>query len=159
MKVNSMATCLEYIGLDMKLVMCFSDGHNAIWTSWDFLQIPTWPKPKTKNFLLWITSNRLCLHVGLEFWTIFSFTCSESTSFTTCKIRFYTLYLWTNVCSPVYTVSYSKYVVPKVLFKSFNSNYMQEERKWAKTEQYLEENQRAETDKADHPEICQTNTG
>ena len=91
--MNGVAACLEY-DTSSCMTPTFSslDGHNAIWTSWDFLQIPTWPKPKTKNFLLWITSNRLCLHVGLEFWTIFSFTCSESTSFTTCKIRFYTLY-------------------------------------------------------------------
>ena len=87
--MNGLAACLEY---GTSSWMCISDGHNGIWTYWAFLQIPTWPKPKTKNFLLWITSNRLCLHVGLEFWTIFSFTCSESTSFTTCKIRFYTLY-------------------------------------------------------------------
>ena len=42
-------------------------------------------------YLLLINANRLCLHVGLEFWTIFSFTCSESTSFTTCKFCFSTL--------------------------------------------------------------------
>ena len=33
-----------------------------------------------------------CLHVGLDFWTIFSFACSESTSFTTWKFCFTTLY-------------------------------------------------------------------
>ena len=91
--MNGLAACLEYGTLSW---MCISDGHNGIWTYWAFLQIPTWPKPKTKNFLLWINANRLCLHVGLEFWTIFSFTCSESTSFTTCKIRFYTLYITTR---------------------------------------------------------------
>ena len=88
--MNGLAACLEY---GTSSWMCISDGHNGIWTYWAFLQIPTWPKPKTKNFLLWINSNRLCLHVGLEFWTIFSFTCSESTSFTTCKFCFTTLYL------------------------------------------------------------------
>ena len=41
MKVNSMAAFLEYIRSVIKLVMCFSDGHNAIWTSWAFLQIAT----------------------------------------------------------------------------------------------------------------------
>ena len=92
--MNGMAACLEYYTSScMTPTFSSLDGHNAIWTSWDFLQIPTWPKPKTKNFLLWINSNRLCLHVGLEFWTIFSFTCSESTSFTTCKFCFTTLYL------------------------------------------------------------------
>ena len=87
--MNGLAACLEY---GTSSWMCISVGHNGIWTSWAFLQIPTWPKPKTKNFLLWINANRLCLHVGLEFWTIFSFTCSESTSFTTCKFCLYTLY-------------------------------------------------------------------
>ena len=92
--MNGVAACLEY-DTSSYMTPTFSslDGHNAIWTSWDFLQIPTWPKAKTKNFLLWINLNRLCLHVGLEFWTIFSFTCSESTSFTTCKFCFSTLYL------------------------------------------------------------------
>ena len=51
------------------------------------------PGHSTNIFLLWINVNRLCLHVGLEFWTIFSFTYSESTSFTTWQFRFTTLYL------------------------------------------------------------------
>ena len=95
--MNGLAACLEY---GTSSWMCISDGHNGIWTYWAFLQIPTWPKPKTKNFLLWITSNRLCLHVGPEFWTIFSFTCSESTSFATCKFCLYTLYITDTSAKP-----------------------------------------------------------
>ena len=80
--MNGVAACLEY-DTSSCMTPTFSslDGHNAIWTSWDFLQIPTWPKAKTKNFLLWINSNRLCLHLGLKFVTIFSFTCSKIHNF------------------------------------------------------------------------------
>ena len=46
------------------------------------------PRHLTNYFLLWINENRLCLHVGLGFWTIFSFTSSKSTNFTTCKFCF-----------------------------------------------------------------------
>ena len=44
-------------------------------------------KTKNQNFLLWINANRLCLHVGLEFWTIISFKCSKPIGFSTCKFR------------------------------------------------------------------------
>ena len=46
----------------------------------------------TNIFLLWINVNRLCLHVGLEFWTLNSFMCPKLTIFTTWKFRFTTLY-------------------------------------------------------------------
>ena len=44
-------------------------------------------------FLIWINVNRLCWHVGLEFWTINSFICPKSTSLTTWQFRFTTLYI------------------------------------------------------------------
>ena len=43
-------------------------------------------------FLIWINVNRLCWHVGLEFWTINSFICPKSTNLTTCQFCFTTLY-------------------------------------------------------------------
>ena len=43
-------------------------------------------------FLIWINVNRLCWHVGLEFWTINSFICPKSTNLTTWQFRFTTLY-------------------------------------------------------------------
>ena len=46
----------------------------------------------TNIFLLWINVNRLCSHVGLEFWTPNSFMCPKLTIFTTWKFRFTTLY-------------------------------------------------------------------
>ena len=69
------------------------DVHKTILTPWASLKISTMLGASETFFLLLINANRLCLHVGLEFWTIFSFTCSESTSFTTCKFCFSTLYL------------------------------------------------------------------
>ena len=42
----------------------------------------------TNIFLLWINVNRLCSHVGLEFWTPNSFMCPKLTIFTTWKFRF-----------------------------------------------------------------------
>ena len=48
----------------------------------------------TNIFLLWINVNRLCSHVGLEFWTLNSFMCPKLTIFTTWKFRFTTLYYW-----------------------------------------------------------------
>ena len=46
----------------------------------------------TNIFLLWINVNRLCSHVGLEFWTPNSFMCPKLTIFTTWKFCFTTLY-------------------------------------------------------------------
>ena len=43
-------------------------------------------------FLIWINVNRLCWHVGLEFWTINSFICPKSTNLTTWQFCFTTLY-------------------------------------------------------------------
>ena len=43
-------------------------------------------------FLIWINVNRLCWHVGLEFWTTNSFICPKSTNLTTWQFCFTTLY-------------------------------------------------------------------
>ena len=50
----------------------------------------------TNIFLIWINVNRLCSHVGLEFWTPNSFMCPKLTIFTTWKFRFTTLYVYRN---------------------------------------------------------------
>ena len=47
----------------------------------------------TNIFLLWINVNRLCSHVGLEFWTPNSFMCPKLTIFTTWQFCFTTLYI------------------------------------------------------------------
>lgn len=57
---------LDYIQANSNSLSLFEDSHI--------------PRHLKNIFLLLINANRLCLHVGLEFWTIFSFTCSESTS-------------------------------------------------------------------------------
>ena len=77
----------------------------------------------TNIFLLWINVNRLCSHVGLEFWTPNSFMCPKLTIFTTWKFRFTTLYKY-PVNQYILIVSTALFCL-KPIWKSRVSNNIQ----------------------------------
>ena len=88
-----MAACLEYIRSDMKLVMCFSDGHNAIWTSWAFLQISTWLWAWPTSFGFESMLEGYVEHAKPKFWSKSAFLSPKSTCLGGCRFILHTLYL------------------------------------------------------------------
>ena len=83
---------LEEVALTWKIQQFYYCWHKANLPPFSFFEDCNMTKFLTNIFLLWINVNRLCSHVGLEFWTPNSFMCPKLTIFTTWKFRFTTLY-------------------------------------------------------------------
>ena len=71
------------------ILLLLAQGKSA---PFSFFEDCNMTKYLTNIFLIWINVNRLCSHVGLEFWTSNSFMYPKLTIFTTWKFRFTTLY-------------------------------------------------------------------
>ena len=84
---------LEEVALTSKIQQFYYCWHKVILTPLAFLKISAWLGTEKNIFLIWINVNRLCWHVGLEFWTINSLICPKSTNLTTCQFCFTTLYI------------------------------------------------------------------
>ena len=83
---------LEEVALTWKIQQFYYCWHKTNLPPFSFFEDCYMTKFLTNIFLLWINVNRLCSHVGLEFWTPNSFMCPKLTIFTTWKFRFTTLY-------------------------------------------------------------------
>ena len=83
---------LEEVALTWKIQQFYYCWHKANLPPFSFFEDCNMTKYLTNIFLLWINLNRLCWHVGLQFWTIKWFICPKSTNLTTWKFRFTTLY-------------------------------------------------------------------
>ena len=82
------------------ILLLLAQGKSA---PFSFFEDCNMTKYLTNIFLLWINVNRLCSHVGLEFWTPNSFMCPKLTIFTTWQFCFTTLY-------PFYFIQSKSYV-------------------------------------------------
>ena len=83
---------LEEVALTWKIQQFYYCWHKANLPPFSFFEDCNMTKYLTNIFLLWINVNRLCSHVGLEFWTPNSFMCPKLTIFTTWQFCFTTLY-------------------------------------------------------------------
>ena len=90
--MNRVIACLEYVISDMKLIMCISIGHNAIWTSWAFLQIPTWLWAWPTLYGFGSILEGYVDHTKPKFWLKREFLYQESTCLKGCRFALDTLY-------------------------------------------------------------------